>query len=219
MRRSRGFTVLELLVATTILGMLIGAVFFAFDYGARSFRISNSRQSVQGDLTRSYTSLREDLRKTHFRMVSAIERTQVVDGENVRRDAICLGGLQDWSSPSSFDEVNGLPKWDRYMLYYATADGKFVKAYLDPAVPDFSPVTFDLDQNLHLNDDPATNDSVQSGYVVLSTNCHEFETALEPAQDRVDLRLSITEDGGREDTSAEVRLQIIPKNTWPRTEG
>lgn len=217
MTRHRGFTILELLVASFVLALLVTGIFFSFDYGARSFRISTARQGIQGELTRAYDSLRHDLRRSHARTVTIVPRTVTVDGTPRRRDGLCLGGLIDWNRPESFDAVNGLPRWDRYILYYATADGQLVRSYLDPADPDFSPVAYDpLDPNLHMKDDPASNGGEQTGYSVLSRSLLEFQADTVPFTDRVTVRIAVAETNGRSTEAADVTLDIAPQNTWPR---
>jgi hypothetical protein len=54
-----------------------------------------------------------------------------------QRDIICMLGLSNWSDDARF-AANGLPLWDRYVVYYATDDaesGKLMRAELAPDFP------------------------------------------------------------------------------------
>jgi prepilin-type N-terminal cleavage/methylation domain-containing protein len=219
MVKVRGFTLIELIVAMGILGLLIIALFEVFDFGSKAFREANVRQNAQGALTRAYSVLRGELRRSHFRSISVLERATNVDDEEFRRDALSLGGLKDWHDPTNYDELNGVPRWNRFILFYGTLDGKLARTTVDLDNGDFSPVPFyDLDPERYLKDEPSANTGYQSGYRVISESLLEFRCTLNPGTDTVGVActLRLTRQGrpGR----SQFELEVFPQNTWPKGE-
>jgi hypothetical protein len=210
----RGFSLIEVLLTSGILMFLVLAIFFAFDYGSRAFYHSTTNQNAQGEMTRAYSKLRKDLRQTHFLSVS----TRIRTFDETRRDAICLGSVKNWSDEESFDEINGLPKWDRYIVYYGTNSGQLVRALLDLEYPDFAPAPFlDLSEPDHLNENPDYNDNeLQSSYQIVSRRLNTFEADLEPSRDMILIRIKLKSDQGRKTETSEIRIDVSPQNTWPQ---
>ena len=214
----KGYTLIELVVAMGVLAILSIALFEAFDFGSRSFREANTRQNAQGALTRAYSVLRGELRRSHFRSISVVERATIVEEEEVRRDALSLGGVKDWHDPESYDELNGVPKWNRFIIFYGTMDGKLVRSTVDLENGDPSPVPFyDLDGERYLKDDPSTNTGYQTSYRVISESLREFECTLYPGTDtgRVECALEI-DRRGREKGLSQFEIEVFPQNTWPK---
>ena len=220
--RSSGFTLLELVVACGMLGILIIALFQAFDYGSNAFQQASSRQDAQGQATRVYTGLRDELRQSHFWMVSSVDRAVNVDGAEFDRDALVVGGLRDWSDPTNFDQVNGLPEWNRYMLYYGTQEtdyGKLVRATVDPPWmdSDHSPAPFhDMEPERYLKDDPAANTGHQTSYRILTEDLLEFKVSLDPAVDIVSVRCAFEKERKGQKDRSEFEIKVFPQNTWPK---
>jgi type II secretory pathway pseudopilin PulG len=219
MVRARAFTLLEVLIAAGMLGILTIALFRAFDYGAKAFRTATDKQDAQSATKQIYSGLRDALRRSHFRSISLTERLVMLEDKEYRRDALCMGDLKDWSAEASYDELNGLPKWDRYVVYYASRDGKLVVSNVDPDRPDFSPAPFgDLDEAKYLRDDPNSNTGYQSSFRILSRDVLEFRCLANPANDtvRAECLLEIETRGRKRKT--EIDLQVFPQNTWPKGE-
>jgi prepilin-type N-terminal cleavage/methylation domain-containing protein len=218
MVKKRGFTLLELIVAMGILGLLIIALFEVFDFGSKAFREANIRQNAQGAMTRAYSVLRGELRRSHFRSISVVERATNVDDVEVRRDALSLGGLKDWHDPANYDELNGVPKWNRFILFYGTMDGKLVRTTVDLDNGDPSPVPFfDLDPERYLKDDPSINTGYQTGYRVISDSLEEFACTLYPGTDTVRVQCTLVQDRYRREKSlSQFELEVFPQNTWPK---
>lgn len=213
---NRGFTLLEVILACAMLGLLTLAIFRAFNYGATAFKKATSRQDSQAALRSVYGILRDDLRKSHFRTISTVERSTLVEDEPYRRDGLCLASLKDWSAEGSFDDINGLPKWDRYLLYYGTLEGLLVRTTLDHDRPDYSPAPFpDLDEDRYLREAPESNTGYQTSHRVMSADLLEFRSELDPARDMVDIRCLLKHKSGRRN---EINLTVYPQNTWPKGE-
>lgn len=213
----RGFSLLEVLVGMAVLSGLIIVLFQVFDFGATAFREANAKQDARGALSRTYTLLREELRRSHFRTVSVVKREVAVDEETYSRDAVCLGALRDWNSPESFDEFNGVPKWDRYIVFYGTLNGKLIRSTVDVDDAEFSPVPFyDLSTDLHLKDDPSQNSLYQTGFRVLSEELLNFRCELKPATDIVHVECSIMIKQNQKTGESQFELDVYPQNTWPK---
>ncbi len=218
--RRSGFSLLEMILCVTILSGLVLSIFWAFEYGAKAFTLSQTRQGVQGELLRISSAMMDTLRHSHIRTVSCLVRELNFDGEVHRRDGLCLAGVKDWRSLESFDQVNGLPKWDRYVLFYGTFDGKLVRCHLDPPNPDYSPVPFpDLVAEDYLNDEPSSNRSPQFGFSVLSVQIKDFVVEKRVAENSVLVRLKLQEARARSPETAEFELRISPQNSWPKPGG
>jgi prepilin-type N-terminal cleavage/methylation domain-containing protein len=210
----RGFSLIEVLITSSILVFLMAAVFWAFGFGSRAFFRSTTQQNAQADMTRAYSKIRKDLRQTHFRSVHTKERTFP---DSRRRDAVCMSSLKNWHDEASFDEKNGLPKWDRYVVYYGTASGHLVRSLLDPEFPDFSPAPFwELSDGEHLNDNPTNNNDLQSSYQVISRSVQQFEIQLDPSRDMVLVKFLLKSEQGRKTETSELRFDVSPQNTWPQ---
>ena len=213
-KASSGFSLLEVILASAMLGLLTLAIFRAFDYGATAFKKATSRQDSQAALRSVYGLLRDDLRKSHFRTLSTLERSTTQTDQTYRRDALSLASLKDWSAEESFDDINGLPKWDRYYLYYATMEGLLIRTTIDHDRPDYSPVPFfDLDEDRYLKEDPAFNSGYQTSYRVLSRKLLEFRGDLDPARDVVEVRCVLQNESEKRN---EIALTVYPQNTWPK---
>lgn len=219
LRKHKGFTLVELLISASILIFLVGAVFFAFAYGTRAFHQSNTKQNAQAEVTKLYLRLRQDLRQTHYRSVSSVVRTFTVPSGNVRRDALCMSGVRNWKDPNSFDEVNGLPKWDRYVLFYGNQAGKLIRTNIDPSFPDFSPAPLgELSELSHMSENPINNVAEQTSFSIISRSLESFIIELEPGRDMVLVRCLMKQGTGRKTESVELKFDISPQNTWPKAE-
>ena len=213
-----GFTLLELLVSMAVFGGLIITLFSIFDFGANAFREATEKQDSQQAITRAYTSLRGELRQSHFRSISTLERSTSVDGEEFRRDGISIGTLKDWSDSNNYDEINGVPKWNRYVLFYGTLGGKLVRSTVDPDQTDFSPVPLRNFTEQFLSEDPTSNPDSQTSYRFMAEDLLSFECELKPATDTVRIECTLMRKRNNEPGRAQFELEVFPQNTWPKGE-
>lgn len=133
MRASRGFSLIELMVSIASLAFIFGIVFLLFSYSVGGYALLDARQGVQGDALKARTQLQQDFSLTHFDSVGVIRR----DLGGKRRDTICCLSVSNWNEAGRFAN-NGLPLWDRVVVYYATTDsagGRLIRAYLAPDPP------------------------------------------------------------------------------------
>ena len=117
--RRRGVTLAELLVAMSILGLLLGAVFSLFGLGTDAFRISLLRQDLQTTARFILTRLEQEIRVTHLESMSVADTRSVGTS---RRHMLCMSSLSDWNDLTLYDVNSGMPRWNRYLLYYATLE-------------------------------------------------------------------------------------------------
>jgi type II secretory pathway pseudopilin PulG len=229
------FSIIELVVASSLFLGLLVVVFLFFRYGTRAFMTATQRQGVQADALRVMDGLQADMKRTSGSSVvfrNDASRTRLIDGVTVHRDAVCFAGLKDWSDPTStenFDVTNAQPIWNRYWVYYATADadrGRLVRLKVDPTPPPIAPrrmLTGELDQ-LSRND-PSLNSysGLTPAYVYLAANVYEFHcTSVSRNQFQVSLKLQekrrLRPDGGTIQgfETYQLIMNVRPENTIPQ---
>ncbi|MBX3170830.1 MAG: prepilin-type N-terminal cleavage/methylation domain-containing protein [Candidatus Eremiobacteraeota bacterium] len=141
MTRRSAFSLLELLIALAILGGLTATLFVIFSMGSRSFQVGTGRADLQSDMRRVLTALRKDVHNSSFSSISTLDSQISVPQRppaplptiNVQRGAVCLNGLRRPQNPTSYDSDSGLPRWDCYIVYWATKDvpeGKLMRMLL-----------------------------------------------------------------------------------------
>ena len=217
MRRTRGITLAEALVACVVFLGLLGVTVSVFDYALRGSLQASSRADLQTQATRALTSLQTDLRRTNDDSVVLAPRTS----NNLRRDGLCFLGRSDWSGAGSYDLPTGTALYDRYLNYYATTSGRLVRSVLEGAATPMRGSVALLSYSLALygNDEPTLN-TRQLGFSVLSENVREFAVAKLDAR-RVQVRLQLEQlgtrsaGGGRAQSqhSYEMVLELRPANT------
>ena len=213
-------------------GLLMILIFTFFEWGSRSFYLASKRQGIQADGLRVMTGLKSDLRRTAKGTVSIEHRTSAVavGATNPDRDALVVGGLQNWadaSNSNNFDLSSGQPKWNRYVVYYATtgeANGKIYRVIIDPSPPPISPKPIGPGLLGTINDAPDTNlfQGTTPGYVLLSENVEEFACEDDGnGHFRVSLKLRSkrpARPGGAATTEDEVyqlKMSVATENSYP----
>lgn len=104
----RGFTVLELIVASMILGLLMAAQFFIFRSGAGAW----SKSDVQADLIRVAQTV--SARVNRLVEPSTFQSASVDPAGN----GVAFLSAVDASGRFSYDPVTNLPKWQKYVIFY-----------------------------------------------------------------------------------------------------
>ena len=218
-----------------LFGLLMIMVFAFFEFGTRSFYLSTMRQGVQADALRVITGLQTELKRTNRGTVSTADRTcpVTINGRQPDRDGVSIGGLKDWtdrSNGNNFDLNSGQPKWNRYIIYYATVNpeaGTIYRLSVDPNPAPEAPLPIDpLELQALVNDDPNLNlfDGATPGYVLLSENVEEFRVVRdepEPGAFEVSLKLRSRRPprpGGNaagEQETYEIVTSVATENTYP----
>lgn len=143
--RCRGFTVLEMLIAGTLLLLLSGVLTQALRSGLHVWTQSQRRAEAQQAALVVATRVSKDYHGAHPESVQ-IRREEVAVGEQkVRRDAVIfLSCLDDLGRPA-FDE-GGSPLWMRRVVIYHAGESNEVRAQataLDPPTSDPDPLAVD----------------------------------------------------------------------------
>ncbi len=216
-RYLRGFSLPELLFGLGIFSLFLGGMFALFGRGYQAFHFLSTRQSVQSDLLRLKTVLGEDFGKTHVRSVGATEREILVDSETVSRDIACCLTLDDWRHRDNFREPEGIPLWNRYIVYQSSLDieGRLERLVVAPeeAVPFRVRPLLELD-NLK---DPIKNRQT------LSNNIKSFDCRVDGYLQKVVVTLVLSDGGGRRGLdsnsakeSFKAEFSWLPHNTVPK---
>lgn len=213
--RSRGFTLLEAVISVAILGSLMLVIFAVFSVGVAGFRVGTSRLQLQSDLRRILAPLRKDLENSSFQSMSCT--AQEVPSLTARRDGLCMNALRDPLSDSSYAAGSGLPKWDCFLLYFATQDlpnGRLVRLLLRDATPS----VLSLPRSLSAADLSLANpDLVEREVRVLSDLILDFRVRLDPSNQMIQLGLKLQSKGGSSRVEIlEIETVIDPANTSPR---
>lgn len=227
----RAFTLLESLVTLAVFGGLIIFLFVMFSVGVSGFKVGTNRLDLQGEMRRLLTPLRKDLQNSSFQTVSTVALSASVPQNppfatptvSVQRDGLCMNGLRDLGSDTSYDADSGLPIWDCFICYFATMDspdGKMVRMLLrDP-----SHDVVGTPRSLSAGDLSLTNPDLLSQNVrILTQELMEFGVTLDTSNQLVRLHLKLRSKAGHQEMGGrslvevlEIQTTVDPINTHPR---
>ncbi|MFN8608773.1 MAG: hypothetical protein U0931_14650 [Vulcanimicrobiota bacterium] len=225
----RGFSVLELVIALTLLMLISGVMFALFRTCSSNFQLGMVRQSLQGQLRRISTRLARDIRQTSFHSFSLRPATVSVDLQpgtvNVGRDAICM------AHSNAYSATTGQPIWDGYTVYISTPEvprGQLVSFDVASTVPQVAP-GIDQKELQDFNDFVVSYKTVPSVKARLGTtkiwtkDVHQFAVTLDYADQVIKVRLGLRGESGHTQSgnrslaeAAEVLIRFKAENTWPR---
>lgn len=197
----RATTLLETLVACTVLSIMMVALFALFRMGTDMFQYSVTRQGLEGEARRVSTWLERDLRRT-------VASSTLLETSRPKRHALCCPTLSRWDLPSSYSPQSGLPDWDRYLAYYATQNGRFLRCLYNPGAAKAHSPWAVFDPAAHLREDPRHNTD-QEGYQTLADDVQELTFGTDGKTILVKLILE------KQDKVSEMRLEIRPQNQEP----
>ncbi len=196
-------------------------------FGAQGFHQVVYEQGSQNDIRRIMAAIQRDLTSTHHKSVSLVDRDSASGNQ---RDGICVVSLDNWNDPGNFDTYLR-PKWNRYVVYYATLEekgqnqtGRLIREVCIPG-SNVGPYEFDKFLNspgYYLTEGPAAN-TIDITSQVLTDRLWKFELTNNLVAQSVSLRLALrnppqnTATGTeREMHSMEILQEIKPANTWPQ---
>ena len=222
--RSRGFTLVEMLVVSTFMGLVISAAFLFFSMGARGFNQALARTGAVGEVHVVTRALERDIKLTHFYSVAIQNRVE--PESTLARDGLCLAGLSSWSDSSRFEVGTGLPKWDRWICFYATPEkvGRLVRLETErhpPSATSYYPLAPIDDVTPLMENDPVSySESLRVG--TLSSKVHSFSVQKDPYTRLIKMRLVLLNAGGQRLTSGqqipeflESEFELAPLNSYP----
>ena len=182
----RGFSLIELVIATSLFLVISILIFSFFRFGTRSFKQANDRHGLQVEGLRVLESIQGEMKRTNRTSIQQEARTINVDVEGkstpVSRDAFSFVTLQKWgdrTNSNNYDLASGAPLWNRYIVFYATQEevGKIIRLKLDPSPPPQAPRALPLTDLVKvLSDNPKLNkyDGITPPFVTLSTKVQSF---------------------------------------------
>ena len=221
----RGSSLLEVVLALGILGVLICTFFMIFDVSARSYQRALVKHNLQADTQRISYRLAEDLRRSHFFTISNVQLRST--GNNYDRDTLSIGGVKDWTLASAIDPLTSRPKWDGYVLYYCqrmTGDEpvtRLFRCWLKPANPrEMGQFAFpSLNPSIHCKPDPTTVAEIVA-FSTLSEIVESF-SSQPTSNSQWQIRFKLRQLRARQletkklDEVLETTIQIRPENTFP----
>lgn len=219
--KERGFTLLEVVAVLLVFGLIIAGIFAVFTYSSQGFRQAVLQQGLSGEMESIQRKLSADFRASHYGTVAVVPRDTTSGGVDVSRDALSFTTLSDWSDPANFHPT-GLPRWDRYLVYYPTLDesGRLIRQVVDSGVL-FAPVPY-ADLALNISELPETNAGLLQS-TTLSENVLSFKVETNDARQLLDVNLRLRDRGGRVagtnrqvDETREVVFSMDALNTFPR---
>ena len=231
----RGFSLLELMVSVTCLTLISVGLFAIFEMCSSNFRLGLTRQTLQSQIITFSARFGVDVRQCSVYSAQVNERSVSVDLDpgnssqtvTVRRDSICLSALKDASNPASYEAVTGLPMWDCFWVYTATAEnptGQLVRYRKDIVPPSSAQVKLgDFGTNpvaYSLFPSPMAAPRTTQ---VLARGLFKLEGQVDVANQQIVVRVAFrgerghTAAGGRSLAEvAETLFRIKPENSWPR---
>lgn len=199
-------------------------------WGFRSFSLAIAKSDVTTEAHRIALFVERELQSSTYFSITKVSRPFSLS-EGYARDAICFVSRRDWSTHDAFDVVKGIPRWDRYFIYYATQEspqGQLVRQTIIPTQPDdlgsfpYPPMTNESTRANYLSNTPLTHDQndIESTRI-LASKVQSFNIQLRPANQEVEIRLLLRQNGlmahrgngDREGGTFELKYLIQPQNT------
>lgn len=222
----RGFSLLEVIMVCALMGFVMGGVFLLFRMGTRGFSRAVSESGAVGELQRATRVIQRDLRLTHFLSASDRQREVTTSDGKVERDGLAVAGLANWADPSNFEVGTELPKWNRWILFYADGEDKGRLHRLEiqrsrNAKGSYYPLVPLGDLSSYMTSDPVQ----QEVALRVSTLCYQlrsFGVEIDPYKRLLRLTVRLNKDGVKRMTSEqrvqdslEARFEISPMNSYP----
>lgn len=111
MSSQRGLTLVELMVAATLLGLLTFAMFAIYRMGASAWAKGSVRSEMLADLQVATARLEKDLGRSTYSSFSV----------GAGGSAVSFLTPVDDTAPQTFESITGAPLWRRYVLYWLDA--------------------------------------------------------------------------------------------------
>ena len=222
----RGFSLIELILASALLSMALVATFGIFNMGQRTFQYTSLRHGLQSEARRIALQIQQDVRLSHLGTTALRTRSVnlTVPGwesqgpQTLSRDGVCFASVRDWSQPSSIDPITGFPNYNCYLVYYATStpEGHLIRQMLVP--PNVGTFPFN---GYTLNDNPASNSHALGAARILSRQV--LSTAIKISTSMIEFEIKLRGRGGmrpgtskQSDETYEISLKVKPENTYPK---
>jgi len=194
-------TLVELVLAMGLFGLLNLLLFAALQSGTRSYAIAVTRSDLQGDLNRCLTRLQAEIRRSSAgQLVVVTHPGRMLDGHS--RHGICLSSLQDWRAGSSYN-ADGDPLWDEYISYYASLEspGRLVRQTHRPAGAPYTAPMAGFGAGSLVIHGP--------GSLVLTQHLEEFRLRYDGASQVLEMELRLRRKAGRTPEGKRVQEESV----------
>lgn len=215
--RRRAFSLLEVMLACTLLIVGLWASFQLVEWGSRAFLLVHFRSGLQAEARRVGASVGPDLRRSNIHL-SSVENSparrvfSTKEGEYGDRHGLCFANLSRWDDSSLIDPDECVPLWNRYTVLYATTEdlGRLVKQNFAPAG---SPYTSPLSLAGLMANQPATNPG-GSTPLILSASVLDFRVIRDDQSAQVRLFLTLAGSAGIKSGRRKMRERCETSFTW-----
>jgi len=120
--KSRGLTILEVILATTIFSLLSSLIFYIFAVSSQSWLKTRQTVEVKESAQVVLTRIEKELRS------SAYSSLEIIEYPDPNNNSISFLSGQDSTGKTEFDEDSGKVEWKKYIIFYLEDDPKVVKA-------------------------------------------------------------------------------------------
>lgn len=224
--RTRGSSLIELILAMTLLSLGLIVAFSLFERGSRALMVSDAKSGLGGESRRAILGLSSSLRLGDSRLAEVLSpprQTVSIAGNSVERGAYSLPTVRRWDEPTNFNQIEAQIYWDSYAVVYATLapEGSLVVQTYEPATPP-PPYYAPLNALAGLL---ADNPQLNSGAVatkLLTQKVEEFRAELDPETSVMTLTLRLAQRGGKKtggrtmDERSEATASIRMQNSGPK---
>lgn len=208
-------------VVCFLLVFIMLGTFVVFGFGTRGFYQAVARVGAVGEVNRLRAVAGRDLSLTHFNSVTTEAREVNLPRGRVRRDGVALAALSDWTDEDRF-YLSELPKWDRWVVLYATTEekGRLLRLELESSPPLPLPGAYSRLRNVIDLEPGGVAGLIRS--TTLSEDVYAFEATSDRYLRVVRLRLLLWRGDRKRMTSeteaeefSEALLEISPMNSYP----
>jgi type II secretory pathway pseudopilin PulG len=218
---------MELMIVMTLLGIVLTGAFLIFRMGSRGFQQAVSKTGAVGDVHRVTRALERDIQLSHFYSAAVHNRLTSTSQGNFSRDGVGVAGLSNWSIDSNFEAGTGLPKWNRWIAFYATSEelGRLIRVETERFKPAGSTTFYPLTPLGNLSGLLSNDPVAEPGNLRVTTLCknvRSFSAELDPYSRLVKLRLILYNAPGKRMTSEqkveellETEFELYPMNSYP----
>lgn len=102
-----------------MVSLMLVLIFGSFGLASGLFQDTSTRQGSEMQLRAIKLLLQHDLELSDFWLTNKLKRPLIGEGN---RDALSTANLSDWNDNTKFDPSTDRPRWDRYVVWYATQE-------------------------------------------------------------------------------------------------
>jgi len=213
--KSYGHTLMELIIAIAVFGVLLSTLFSIFVPGMKSFMLGKNRAEIQSDLMLSLIRMKRELSSTNSKSVT-INSADTYDLPGaIEKHAI--GFLSAYKDTTTGTQIQldpatyTIPIWQKFVIYYYIPDAKEIrrKEHAIIPAPVVSPLTHEKLQNICI--DNATYKSS-----IIARNIKEVSLyRTTPYLVRIEVTATKMGTGlvGKEEYSMKCFIEVYPHNT------